>query len=175
MATTNYAWGETEPKAVYDWVTYKYCTVNDDYGVQTLTKYNSYSGYGMVDNLTTLEAIDDAATAKLGSGARIPTADEWSELVANTTSELTTLNGVYGCKLTSRLNDKSLFLSAAGFRYDNEFSDVGMFGNYWSASCSEREFAQVFGFDEDEEQDVYERSSSRCHGFSIRAVRASHN
>ena len=57
-----YAWGEIVPKEVYDWNTYRYCTVNSEGNLQTLTKYNTSSNHGTVDNLITLQAADDAAT-----------------------------------------------------------------------------------------------------------------
>ncbi|MCI7430492.1 MAG: hypothetical protein MSS84_06410, partial [Bacteroidales bacterium] len=41
-----YAWGETTPKAYYDWSTYKWCNGSKT----TLTKYNTSSSYGTVDN-----------------------------------------------------------------------------------------------------------------------------
>ena len=131
-----YAWGETTTKEVYDWSTYKYCTVDAEGELAMLTKYNTSSDYGTPDNLTTLEAMDDAATQKLGSGARMPTADEWRELIDNTTAEWTTLNGVNGCKFTAS-NGKSLFLPAAGYRWDGELLLAGEGGYYWSSSLHE--------------------------------------
>ena len=62
-----FAWGETNPKNVYDWTTYKLCRGTD----RTLTKYcnDSYYGYnGFTDNLNTLQSNDDAATANWGIG-----------------------------------------------------------------------------------------------------------
>ncbi len=128
-----YAWGETHPKETYNWSTYSYATVDADGSLQTLTKYNTSSAYGTVDNLTTIQPSDDAATQVLGGGARIPTLAEWQELLVNTTAEWTTLNNVNGCKFTAP-NGNSLFLPAAGGRYGSEFLDAGSIGNYWSAS-----------------------------------------
>ena len=57
-----FAWGETQPKDVYNWSNYQYCNGSHD----QLTKYcnNSSYGYnGFTDNLTTLQPGDDAATA----------------------------------------------------------------------------------------------------------------
>ena len=132
-----YAWGETTTKEVYDWSTYKYCTVDAEGGLATLTKYNTRSDYGTPDNLTTLQAMDDVATQKLGSGARMPTAVEWSEFIENTTAERTTQNGIIGCKFTAS-NGKSIFLPAAGYRDDSELYYVGLVGYYLSSSLSTR-------------------------------------
>jgi hypothetical protein len=57
-----FAWGETTPKDTYDWNTYRHF----NYSFNQFTKYcsNSNLGYnGFTDDLTTLEPIDDAATA----------------------------------------------------------------------------------------------------------------
>ncbi|MCQ2319676.1 MAG: hypothetical protein MJZ90_12290 [Bacteroidales bacterium] len=72
-----FAWGETETKSDYDWDTYKWC--NGSYN--TLTKYNTKSSYGTVDNKTTLELSDDAARANWGGSWRMPTEAEFQELI----------------------------------------------------------------------------------------------
>lgn len=167
-----YAWGETSTKEVYLWETYKYC--NGDYN--QLTKYCNdpeYGYNGFTDNLTTLQPSDDVATAKLGNGARMPTETEWRELIANTTSEWTTENGVYGLRLTAA-NGKSLFFPAAGYRDGSELLDAGENGVYWSSSLDADDpgFAWYFDFDLDD-QDVYHYYL--LYGFSVRAVCASQN
>ena len=125
-----FAWGETQPKEVYDWSTYIYC--NGD-GRQ-LTKYcnNSVFGYnGFTDNLTILQPGDDAATANYGG--RTPTKEEWQELLDNTTATWTTQNGVNG-QLFTGTNGNSLFLPAASCRWDSNIPGGGNYGYYWSSS-----------------------------------------
>ena len=168
-----YAWGETTTKEVYNWSTYKYS--NGDYN--QLTKYcnsSSYGHNGFTDNLTTLDAMDDAATQKLGSGARMPTRAEWEELINNTTAEWTQVNGVNGRKFTAS-NGKSLFLPAAGGRRHGVLRDAGERGYYWSSSLDESYpsypgSAWLFSFYSDVLQDVC--SIDRYGGQSVRAVRS---
>lgn len=74
MMANTYAWGETQPKSVYDWSTYKYGTAE-----KQLTKYcnkSSYGKNGFTDNKRVLDAGDDAATVNWGSGWRMPTNEE---------------------------------------------------------------------------------------------------
>ena len=127
-----FAWGETAPKTTYNWSTYRYC--NGDY--HQLTKYCSNASYGyngFTDNLTILQAGDDAATVNWGDGWRTPTYDEWDELIAYCTQTWTTRNGVNG-RLFTAPNGNSLFLPAAGHRYDGGLNGVGSYGDYWSST-----------------------------------------
>ncbi len=126
-----FAWGETEPKEVYDWSTYKWCNGSET----TLTKYNSSSSYGTVDNKTQLELSDDAARANWGGSWRMPTDAELTELRENCTWTWTTQNGVNGYKVTGT-NGNSIFLPAAGCRYDSSLYYAGSYGDYWASSLS---------------------------------------
>ena len=169
-----YAWGETSVKGAYDWSTYRYATVDADCYLQTLTKYNTSDTYGTIDNKTTLEASDDVATAVLGSGARIPTEAEWDELISNTTSELTTLNGVYGWKFTAS-NGNSLFLPAPGLHYDLDLLYDVEEGHYWSSSLRESKpyIALSFYFNNDpDDSNPKMYGGRRDYGRSVRAVRS---
>ena len=124
-----FAWGEITPKSLYDWSTYRYCNGTHD----QLTKYcfqSSYGYNGFTDDLTILQPGDDAATANYGG--RTPTKEEWQELLDNTTSEWTTLNGVSGRRFIGS-NGNSIFLPAGG----NLFGDASVnytVGNYWSST-----------------------------------------
>lgn len=127
-----FAWGETTTKSTYNWSTYQYCMGS----YYTLTKYCNRSSYGyngFTDNLTTLLPEDDAATANWGDGWRMPTKEEWQELYNNTTVTWTQQNGVNGRLLTAS-NGNSLFLPAAGDRWDDELYSAGTNGDYWSSS-----------------------------------------
>lgn len=166
-----YAWGETKPKEVYDWTTNAY---GNDYN--GLTKYCNNSDFGLngfTDNLTTLEASDDAATVNIGGKARTPTKEEWQELINNTTSTWTTRNGVNGRLLTAP-NGKSIFLPAAGYRNGSSLFDAGENGRYWSSAlyAGDPNYAWLFGFISSNQ---YMGDYGRFMGISVRAVRASQN
>ena len=123
-----YAWGETEEKSNYDWSTYKYC--NGSYN--SMTKYCTSSSYGTVDNKTTLDPGDDVAHVKWGGSWRMPTEYEIKELKNDCTWTWTTLNGVYGYRVTGP-NGNSIFLPVAGYRNGTEVCYQGG-GSYWSSS-----------------------------------------
>ena len=164
-----FTWGETQPKSTYDWSTYKYC--NGSYN--TLTKYNNSSSYGTVDNKTTLDLSDDAARANWGGSWRMPTDAELTELREQCTWTWTTQNGVYGYKVTSKKSgytNKSIFLPAAGYRYDSSLNSAGSYGGYWSSSLNADypNFACALYF----YSDTVSRYNDdvRYYGFSVRPV-----
>ena len=165
-----FAWGETEPKTIYGWSTYKYCNGGED----QLTKYCSISniGYnGFTDDLTVLLPSDDAATANWGNDWCMPTDYQWEELYNNTTKTWTTQNGVAG-RLFTASNGNSLFLPAAGIHWDDEFYFLGDVGYYWSSSLytMDPSGAMYFEFNSDK-YDVW--PIVRCYGLCVRAVRSS--
>ena len=128
-----YAWGETSPQTsnTYTWSSYKYANYDK------LTKYchdSDYGNNGFTDNLTVLQSTDDPAVANWGSGWQTPSKDQWDELLANTTNQWTTRNGVEGRLFTSKKNSQMLFLPAAGNCWDGELRGAGSYGDYWSRS-----------------------------------------
>ena len=160
-----YAWGETTPKAYYDWSTYKWCNGRKT----TLTKYNTSSSYGTVDSKTVLELADDAARANWGGAWRMPTDAEWTELRENCTWTWITKNGVNGYEVKSNINGNSIFLPAAGCRDDDDSGGAGDYGVYWSSSLDADDpyYAWLVLFD----SDVVGRGSVyRYGGPSVRPV-----
>ena len=71
-----YAWGETEPKELFDWKSYKYGRfIHEQY---ELNKYCTDSAFGLngfVDDLTLLEPDDDVARACWGGDWRMPSSN----------------------------------------------------------------------------------------------------
>ena len=165
-----FAWGETRPKDTYNWTTYQYCMGSSN----TLTKYcndASYGYNGFTDNLTVLEASDDAATAQWGNGWRMPTQAECQELLNNTTNIWTTQNGVNG-RLFTATNGNSLFLPAAGYRRGSSLYDAGTYGFYWSSSLY-TVYPGGAWYLYFHSSDCYMDYFNRYYGFTVRPVRSS--
>ena len=128
-----FAWGETEPKDDYSLSTYKWCpgSYNGDY-----IKYCTNSSYGTVDYKTVLDLEDDAAYVNMGAEWRMPTEDEFYELISECSWTWTIQKGTKGCRVTGP-NGNSIFLPAAGYSYDGSLINADSGGYYWSASLYE--------------------------------------
>ena len=140
-----YAWGETEPKKKYTLATYKWMQAGQS-DWKHITKYTfadgeteaiwyDSSGNFIGDNITTLVAADDAATANLGSPWRMPTEVEIKELRDNCTWIWTTQDGVNGYQVDGP-NGNAIFLPATGYIADIILINKGDLGYYWSSSLS---------------------------------------
>ena len=109
-----YAWGEIETKT--------------EYTEETSVTYD----VGMDDDISGNSQYD-AATANWGEGWRMPTEQECRELAVMCVWTFTTYDDVDGYKVTGR-NGNSIFLPAAGYRYESSLYDVGEYGSFWSST-----------------------------------------
>lgn len=178
-----FAWGETEgyknassKTGGFAWTTYKHG--DDPYN---LTKYNTLAVRGEVDNLTTLELVDDAAHVDMGGSWRIPTEHEFQKLIDNTEpSEGANENGwidnyketgISGLLLKSKTNGNTIFFPSAGYTSAGTTEAVGLVGSYWANDInivSKCEEGNCLNF-----QKTYCRpnsASTRYRGLSIRAI-----
>ena len=112
-----YAWGETTTKSTY-------------------TSDNSKT-YGKSMGDIAGNSSYDAARAYWGGSWRLPTNDEFQELINNCESEWTTQDGIKGRRFTSKRNGKSIFFPAAGWRNGSSLDRAGEYGNYWSSTPDE--------------------------------------
>ncbi|MBR5061197.1 MAG: hypothetical protein IKX24_03545 [Prevotella sp.] len=114
-----YAWGETEEKEVYNWSTYIHCDGS------------SSTCHDLGSDISGTEY--DVAHVKWGGDWVMPTLDDIKELRDNCISEWTTVNGVNGRKFTGP-NGNSIFLPAAGYRWNGDLDDAAGGGYYWSST-----------------------------------------
>lgn len=127
-----YAWGETSPKTTYSWDNYawgKYSAV---------TKYDpDRPDQGIVDGRAFLLPEDDAATAVLGSGWRIPNYNDISDLLNKTNMEniRAYADGTWGYCFHSLIDgyaDKFIFIPMTGGYYNGNSRESTGYGYYWS-------------------------------------------
>ena len=133
-----YAWGETEEKECYNPVTYLYSTGVDEDGDGYYDDLHSDEGaFGLWQHLgANISGTKyDVAHVKWGGNWCMPTLDEIDALVDNCSSVWTTENGVYGRRFTGP-NGVSIFLPAAGERWDGDNYWAGGEGDYWSSTQS---------------------------------------
>lgn len=157
-----FAWGETTPKNLYSWGTYKF------YDGSLLKKYHAS------DKKTCLELSDDAAYVNWGNKWRMPTKEETLELANNCKWTISTRNGVKGFYVTGP-NGNSIFMPVAG-RYidddDGTFESGGVNGGIYSSTIHDESVYSAFclyfwteGF-----MVCGDSRGSRASGRSVRAV-----
>ena len=107
--------------------------------------------------------FDDALKA---FGKNLPSKEDWKELFDKSTCSWNKERKGYD---VVGPNGHSIFLPAAGYRYDVSVNDVGSYGVYWSSSVDDENHAYCAYFDSDNlnPQDF----DNRYDGFSIRLVR----
>ena len=119
-----------------------------------------------------LAPAHDAASVHWGNGWRIPTLAEIDALIANTTTEWTTMNGVPGhlVKGKGAYSAASIFLSAAGYGHCGSLDESGSRGYYWSSSPLSGKLVSAwflyFNF-----VAPLRDSDSRRYGYSVRPLR----
>ncbi len=163
-----YAWGEISAKQTFSWTNYRHCHGTDT----SITKYCSIADYGsggFTDSLTTLVSEDDVAVTNLGTDWRMPTNEEFNELMEVCSYVWTSLNGVNGYLFTAQ-NGNSIFLPAAGYIGEGDIGVSGSFGRYWSSSLNVDYpvYAEGVSFNSG---NITVNGNYRYYGLSVRAVK----
>ena len=184
-----FAWGETEPKENYSWATYKFMlTGKSDW--RYITKYQTkdgttdalwyYDGIFTGDGKTELDPEDDAATVNWGEGWRMPTMEEWENLMDTNKFVWTWTTdyngtGVKGYTVTSKAPGyvgNQIFLPAAGSRDGSTLSSAGSYGRYWSRTLySDSPYGVRILHFFDSYYAYTNYSGTRYRGLSVRPVR----
>ena len=175
-----FAWGETTSKADYTWETYRWMTpgqddrkyINKYTFADEQTSYIWYNSEGIFvgDNKTELDPEDDAATANWGREWKMPTNDQFEELMDGEYTIIekdVKLNGVLGFRVTSRINGNSIFFPSAGYMDETDLWDDGEDAEYWTSSLSDR-YSEMAVY-----ADIPNVSyCDRYYGYSVRPVYA---
>lgn len=120
-----YSWGEITSRG-NDIEEYTY--QNNFYSSKNANGPYPYTKYNDEDKISTLEAVDDAATVNLGEDWHTPTVEEWAELIENCDYEFVSRNGVSGRLFTSKINGKKLFFPKHKNRYE------ALYCYYWTSN-----------------------------------------
>ena len=168
-----FAWAETSAKNSYLWDTYRYCDGYD----KSLTKYCAQADYGFegytdATPLTELMPEDDAATQLWGSSWRMPSREEWENLIDECDWSQITLSGTPGFRISSRKHpERSIFLPAAGrMTLSSPYSD-GETGYYWTRTLDTEKPTYAYSFcSRSYRQDYVCLPTLRYIGASVRPV-----
>ena len=152
---------------------------------------SAYTKYISSDSKTVLESGDDAATAFLGDGWRMPTSAEFQALydaclndrydtetnpsgasasVGKGVYWCTSYDGVAGCLFCNGTN--KLFFPAAGAGDGTDLNLAGSGGFYWSSSLYTDDTDNAYDLDFDSDAVLPQSHNPRCRGFSVRPVKA---
>ena len=161
-----FMWGSTTPNTASQctWSNAPFNNGSDSYNEEYFTTYKSE----WLDDNGNLKPEYDAARAIMGGDWRMPTMDDFIELLDNTTNEWTQVNGVNGYKFTGS-NGNSIFIPASGRRSGSWFDRQGSVGYVWSSSlyAPHPTYAWYLHLSSDS---CYMSYGSRCYGQSVRGV-----
>ncbi len=122
-----YAYGEIEPKQTYTLENYQWYY---DWEGEDHDQWEEYLKLGATITGTNY----DVAHVKWGDQWRIPTRDEWRELINNCDFTWTGMNGMTGALVTSQINGNSIFLPAAGNMVNAEHTHDQLGCFYWTST-----------------------------------------
>lgn len=148
-----YGWGEVSDKAddvYYDWDSYE---VFKGIGTDDASRDAALSA--LYDGNLILKPEHDVAHVKWGGSWRMPTKEEFEELLQNCTwvmepddYDLWTADTPGGWRVTSKINGNSIFIPASGQRTNaNLEKDKGKWAYFWTSNRDEDAdtYAVIFG------------------------------
>lgn len=147
-----FAWGETAPKLSY-------------------FESNSATHGKILEDIGGSE-IYDAAVINCGLGWRLPTKEEFQELIDNCDWTWAEHNDHTGYFVTSRINGNTIFFPVTGWKEDGGHGNPETHGVYWSSSVHEdsdysnKAYGMAFYMD-----NIYRFLDIRYSGLCIRPVR----
>ena len=160
-----YAWGETSTKTFYDWSTYIHCDGSEE-TCKDIGKDIAGTQY-------------DAVTANWGSLWVMPNSEQMDELILGCFRRWTTENGVIGYRFIGP-NGASIFLPAAGYRYEGElytvlpWNEEEIYGIYSSSTLYELSYLDyswgAYGL-EFSRGHMWTTPTERDYGYPLRPVR----
>lgn len=163
-----YAWGDTDvaTNKKCDWDTYKFCKGSHT----TLTKYCKQESNGDVDNKTELDEEDDTALFVSNGKFKMPTEQNFKNLLDGTTQTWTNDHDVNGVLFESKKNNNSIFIPAAGIKVKNVIRTETEYASVWSSSLDGKYLSYVASQLLLSEYSKQVTAIDRCRGASIRPI-----
>lgn len=153
-----YAWGGTSPRQTYTCENYEFHVSGSS------PDYIRFMKYDGSDKLVILDLSDDVANDCWGRGWRMPTKKECLELINLCTWHKTSINGVKGYRITSKIDgftDKSIFFPLVG----------DSITTFWSSSLVKDNVRKAWGISFGALQgSPYTQASYRIIGYPVRPV-----
>ena len=154
--------GSCHSKA-FTWADYE--LGNGGSSASDITKYTSSDGK------TVLESVDDAATANMGSGWRMPTTAEYVALGNAVNTAWTQVDGVYGMLCTDKTDSsKTLFFPVCGYCSNGRVDHVDNYGGCWSSSLISGNVQLAYRLLFSSSGVYWQSGDNRCVGFPVRGV-----
>ena len=174
-AGSYFAWGETSEKTDYSWASYAYSEDEQGYIFTKYTTYDFSASSDKADHLTLLEYSDDAAYNILGADWKTPSYKDWRELIDNCIITEAKINGISGCRITSKKEPNNLkkwiFLPAQyGYYNKTTLYDLSYASYYWSSTLSSLNDFSACNFMVNSFGDISDSTGSRCYGETIRPI-----
>ena len=186
-----FAWGETVGHTRASVGTSYYFKLSDcPYYTGTVGGYDQYAKYvptdktdnwggaGSPDNLLVLQPVDDAATAALGAGWRMPTIDEWMTLLGWPSNPLErcswdSTKKVWVVQGIGAYSANTIYIPETGWNSGTTISNVDIEGHYWSSSLktSDPVWAYDASFYHTDGVPISRGSTRRNYGHPIRAIK----
>lgn len=144
-----YAWGHLEPGQLYNWSDYRFYGSGSTDEDVTFTKY-LVDGYKTIN----LDLEDDAAHAAWGGHWRMPTIEEWYELIEN-------------CSIVEENDGYRMTSNVSGYTDNSILIFGGSWSAYWSSTLSsfDDKLAQFYYVNQN-----YCSNTSRIYDLLIRPV-----
>lgn len=150
-------------------------------GADTEGRRGALFGYGDLTGLNRSEQLADYASgdisgtdadvAKAANMGSLPTVEDFKALIAGTTREVKTVDGVTGVEFTSTANGNTLFFPLDGVRNGDEISEQDLLGSYMAGAVNpvNADYNYVMRLDNNGQAEV--TTAPRSVGASVRSVR----
>ena len=171
-AGTYFMWGETAGRTNYTWGTYSLTGDVEKSLTRYCTNASYWGGTGTMDGKSVLDASDDAASVNWTTNWQMPTRAQFEELLDETlvTMDWSTENGVNGMRFTSRANGQSIFIPAAGARYQETLHNYGTYCYSWTRELNTDKPSRAYYFNAVTTLTRTVTNYNRCYGMGVRPV-----